>query len=85
MKKRISLFILVAFLFLAIASGCESPATTTPPENAGVTSTSTKVPSTPLPFPSLQMENVLPQTQLATKPSSELAQNRIGAVAATEH
>jgi hypothetical protein len=99
MKKLISLFLFVAFLFVAMISGCCPPAPTTAilsaspspavaPTPAPTTATFTPIPtatSTPLPFPSLQTQNDHPQTPLVTKQSSELADNRIGGVAEARH
>jgi len=80
MKKLISFFVVV--LCLAMASGCGSPATATPPENIGVTqvppNVSPTAPQTTLPFPSLQVENNLQQTLLSPRPSQELPDNHIG-------
>jgi hypothetical protein len=80
-------FIVAAMLAL---NGCAPNVTpTTSPESVGVTlappTAVSPTPSTPLSSRSLQLENHLHQTPLVIKPSSELAENRIGAVAEAKH
>jgi hypothetical protein len=60
-------------------------ATLAPPTATQPPATSPTATSTPLPFPSLQTGNDHPQTLLVTKPSAELADNRIGGVAEARH
>ncbi|MFZ5820870.1 MAG: cellulase family glycosylhydrolase [Chloroflexota bacterium] len=83
MKKRILFFNLVIVLSLAMASGCGSPATATPPESVGVTPTPptaiSRTPSIPQLFPSMQLGNDLPQIRLTPRTSQELPNNHIGA------
>jgi hypothetical protein len=91
----LTIFIVATMLAL---NGCAPNVTpTTSPESVGVTSApptavsptpSTAVsptPSAPLSSRSLQLGNHLPQTPLVTRQSSELDENRIGAVAEARH